>query len=73
LWGGKGGSWEDRKMGSWVVGRGLLGQSLVISHWSWGELESAVNPCKILIAKKINSSFEFFFKKWDNIYFQNEE
>jgi hypothetical protein len=25
------------------------------------------------IAEKINSSFEFFFKKWDNIYFQNEE
>jgi hypothetical protein len=60
-------------MGDWGVGRGLLGLSVVISHWSSGELESAVNLCKILIAKKINSSFEFFFKKWDNIYFQNEE
>jgi hypothetical protein len=28
---------------------------------------------KIKIAEKINSIFEFFFKKWDNIYFQNEE
>jgi hypothetical protein len=28
---------------------------------------------KTRIAEKNNSSFEFFFKKWDNIDFKNEE